>query len=168
MCTNYKPSARDAIQEHFRAAPPADITWPDETYQDYLVPIIVSDPDLKRRAIIAAFSMVPKQHIPPGVKRYSTMNARAETVGQLKSYSGAWKKCQLCLVPMKVFYEPNWKTGVHERWGIAMADQQDFAVAGLWRDWTEQDGATLHAFTQLTVNADEHPLMRRFHKRHTK
>jgi putative SOS response-associated peptidase YedK len=92
------------------------------------------------------------------------MNARAETVGQLRSYSGAWKKSQLCLVPMQCFYEPNWETGKFERWRIGMADHSDFAVAGIWRDWKEQDGTTSHAFTQLTVNADDHSLMRKFHK----
>jgi putative SOS response-associated peptidase YedK len=167
MCTNYRPSARQELQDQFGARlaqSAADANWPDETYQDYLAPIILPDGDGGRTAVLANYSMVPKQHIPAGVKRYSTMNARAETIGQLRSYSAAWKKCQLCLVPMQCFYEPNWETGKHARWRIGMADQRDFAVAGLWRDWQEQDGTTLHAFTQLTINADMHPLMRRFHR----
>lgn len=36
--------------------------------------------------------------------------------------------------------------------------------AGLWRSWDEPDGSVAHSFTQLTINADDHPLMRRFHK----
>jgi len=50
------------------------------------------------------------------------------------------------------------------RWSIGMADKSPFAVAGIWRSWDEDDGTQSHSFTQLTVNADEHPLMRRFHK----
>ena len=30
--------------------------------------------------------------------------------------------------------------------------------------WQEEGGAVSHAFTQLTVNADDHRLMNRFHK----
>ncbi|MEB0032447.1 hypothetical protein QN372_16960 [Undibacterium sp. RTI2.1] len=39
-----------------------------------------------------------------------------------------------------------------------------FAVAGIYREWEETDGTTAYAFTQLTINADEHSLMKRFHK----
>src|SRR5437868_12159274 len=45
-----------------------------------------------------------------------------------------------------------------------MADGVPLAVAGLWRQWTETDGAHSTAFSMLTVNADDHPLMKRFHK----
>jgi putative SOS response-associated peptidase YedK len=167
MCISFRPSTPQELQDQFGAqlaAAAADAVWPDETYQDYLAPIILPQKDGARVAVLASYSMVPKQHIPAGVKRYSTMNARAETIGQLRSYASAWKKTQLCLVPMQCFYEPNWETGKHERWRIGMADRHDFAVAGLWCDWLEQDGSTSHAFTQLTINADTHPLMRKFHK----
>jgi putative SOS response-associated peptidase YedK len=108
--------------------------------------------------------MVPKQHIPQGVKRFATLNARAETVGQLRSYSGAWKRGQLCLLPMEAFYEPNWETGKHIRYRIGMADRAPFAVAGLYREWQEADGKPSWSFTQLTVNADAHPLMKHMHR----
>ena len=37
------------------------------------------------------------------------------------------------------------------------------AIAGLWRAWEEPNGERSYSFTMLTVNADEHPLMKRFH-----
>jgi putative SOS response-associated peptidase YedK len=92
------------------------------------------------------------------------MNARSETVGQLRSYSGAWKRCEFCLVPMQAFYEPNWETGEHILYRIDMADKSPFAVAGLYRQWEEADGQLSFSFTQLTVNADEHPLMNKMHR----
>jgi putative SOS response-associated peptidase YedK len=97
------------------------------------------------------------------VRPFDTMNARAETVGQLRSFSGAWKRNQLCLVPMTAFYEPSYENGSAVRWGIGMADKAMFAVAGLWREWETEAGLE-YSFTQLTINADEHELMRRFHK----
>jgi putative SOS response-associated peptidase YedK len=54
--------------------------------------------------------------------------------------------------------------GKAERWAIASADGQPFCLAGLWRAWPEADGSVTHSFTQITINADDHPVMRRFHK----
>jgi len=45
-----------------------------------------------------------------------------------------------------------------------MATGEPFAVAGLYREWEEENGKKLFSFTQLTINADEHPFMRRFHR----
>lgn len=115
------------------------------------------------RGGLASYGMVPRNRIPEGVRPFDTMNARSETVGQLRSFSSAWKRSQLCLVPMTSFFEPSYETGKAVRWGIGMADQSMFAVAGLWRQWDGVAGVE-HSFTQLTINADEHPLMRRFHK----
>lgn len=46
------------------------------------------------------------------------------------------------------------------RWRIGLPDGEPFAIAGLWRAWP--DGAV--SFTMPTLNADSHPVMRRFHK----
>lgn len=34
----------------------------------------------------------------------------------------------------------------------------------MWRTWEREDGGFDSSFTQITINADEHPLMKRFHK----
>ncbi|MGZ8293405.1 MAG: SOS response-associated peptidase [Telluria sp.] len=117
-----------------------------------------------REGRMATYGMVPRKHIPPGVRVFDTMNARAETIGERRSFSGAWRNAQLCAVPMTCFYEPNYESGKAERFGIGMADDSLFSVAGLWREWHGDDGAVAASFTQITINADEHPLMRRFHK----
>jgi putative SOS response-associated peptidase YedK len=65
--------------------------------------------------------MVPRKRISPGVKPFDTMNARAETVGQLRSFSRAWKQSQFCLVPMTAFYEPNYENSKAVRWGVTKA-----------------------------------------------
>ena len=170
MCVNYVTVSRKILYDVFDAPMQADaVDWREEAYQDYLAPIIrsavVARPGgSQREAIVASYGMVPKAHIPAGVKRFSTMNARAETVGQLRSFSTAWKASQLCLVPMHAFFEPNWETGSAVRWKIGMADESPFTVAGLYRSWREADGSESFSFTQLTINADEHPLMKRFHQ----
>jgi putative SOS response-associated peptidase YedK len=92
------------------------------------------------------------------------MNARIEEVAGKRNYMKHWRAGQLCLVPCEHFYEPNWETGKHIRYKIGMADGSPFAVAGMWRSWEEPDGTVTESFTQLTMNADDHPLMKRFHK----
>lgn len=43
-------------------------------------------------------------------------------------------------------------------------DGELLGIAGLWTGWKVPDGTVLRSFTMLTVNADEHTLMRNFHK----
>ncbi|WP_322046843.1 SOS response-associated peptidase [Paraburkholderia sp. J67] len=167
MCTNYAAARRDRLFRHFGIEPP-ESPWRDEIYKDYPAPIL-RRVDGAPRADLATFGMVPRKHIPPGVRVFDTMNARAESVGEKRSFSGAWKRQQLCLVPCEAFYEPCYETGKAVRWRIGMASGEPLAIAGLWREWEEpgaNEGATarVFSFTMLTVNADEHALMSRFHK----
>ena len=38
-------------------------------------------------------------------------------------------------------------------------------IAGLWEQWRNPGTAeTVHSFTMLTLNADDHPFMRHYHK----
>ncbi|QBR00498.1 SOS response-associated peptidase [Paraburkholderia pallida] len=161
MCTNYAAARRDQLFKHFGVEPP-ESPWRDDVWKDYPAPII-RRVDGAERADVATFGIVPRKHIPPGVKPFDTMNARSETVGERRSFSGAWKKQQLCLIPADAFYEPNYESGKAVRWRISMADGTPFAIAGLWREWKEETGAAL-SFTMLTVNSADHPLMKRFHK----
>ena len=161
MCTNYAAARRDHFFKHYGVEPP-ESPWRDEIYKDYAAPFIrrVNDVTCADRA---TFGIVPRPHIPEGVKVFDTMNARAETVGERRSFSGAWKKLQLGLIPCEAFYEPNYESGKAVRWRIGMADGSPLAIAGLWREWNEPEGIAL-SFTMLTINAQEHPLMKRFHK----
>jgi SOS response associated peptidase (SRAP) len=143
MCTSYKAGKDIDFRALFDAGPPL-AEWREEVYKDYAAPII-------------------RRHIPQGVKVFDTMNCRSESVATKRSFSGAWKARQLCLIPCTAFYEPNYETGKAVRWRIGMADGRPFAIAGLWRAWNEAESTAL-SFTMLTVNADHHPLMRRFHR----
>ncbi|WP_434627387.1 SOS response-associated peptidase [Chromobacterium sp. CV08] len=158
MCVNFIPPSAGQLLRHFGIEAAADWQWPDEAWQDYPAPILTRDGPR-----LASYGFVPKRHQPTGL-RLSTMNARAETIGQLRSFRDAWRRCQLCLVPMRAFYEPCYESGRAVRTRIGLADGAPFAVAGLWREWREADGSISAAFAQITVNADHHPLMRRMHK----
>jgi putative SOS response-associated peptidase YedK len=166
MCVNYRPPLPEQLDmvlgvlvDLYR-----DWDWSQETWKDYEAPIVRAAPGGGRELRLASYGMVPRRHIPPGVKVFDTMNARAESIAEKRSFARAWHRAQLCTVPMTCFYEPNYESGRAERFGIGMQDDAPFHVAGLWREWREADGKIATSFTQITINADEHPLMRRFHK----
>jgi len=165
MCVDYEPADDEQIMEMIDAIDRGDIIppgWPPEVWQDYSAPIVRSI-DGRPQLIVGTYGILPKAHMPPD-KRFATMNARAETIGEKPAYSKAWRNSQLCLLPTKRFYEPNYESGKAQRWAIGMEDDAPFCVAGLWRQWQEENGGFSFSFTQITINADEHPLMKRFHK----
>ncbi|WP_126242325.1 SOS response-associated peptidase [Burkholderia gladioli] len=136
--------------------------WKQEIYPDYLAPIVRAAGD-GADAVLANFGMIPKAHQPPG-KRYMTVNARSETVGEKPAFRAAWRAGQRCLIPAAWIYEPNWETGKHIKYRIALAGWRPFCVAGVWRTWREPDGRESIAMAMLTVNADEHEVMQRMHR----
>lgn len=63
------------------------------------------------------------------------------------------------------FYEPNYESGKAVRWEIGSEDGSPLGLAGIWE--YKQDGPNglpLLSSSMLTFNADDHPLMKRFHK----
>lgn len=94
-----------------------------------------------------------------------TYNARSETVAEKPSYRTAWRKRQFAVALLDDFFEPNWETGKAVRWRIKRSDGQPMGVASLWDQWTDTTtGEIVTSFTMLTVNADGHPVMGRFHR----
>ncbi|MDC7717770.1 SOS response-associated peptidase family protein [Vogesella sp. DC21W] len=161
MCVNYLPATRRQLREHFAVTPP-ETEWPDECWQDYAAPILLPGSNGQLQAYAANYGFVPRRHQREGI-RLATLNARDDSVALRPTWRDAWQRSQLCLVPMLAFFEPCYETGRAVRHRIALADGQPFAVAGLWRRWQEADGSSSLAFAQLTINADEHPLLRRMH-----
>jgi putative SOS response-associated peptidase YedK len=66
---------------------------------------------------------------------------------------------------MEQFFEPCWETGKAVRWAIHRKDREPFTVAGIWENWIDKSsGEIVESFSMLTINADGHPVMGRFHK----
>jgi len=162
MCTSYEPNPHERF-DAYRAFEAPAFDYKREICKDYVAPIFRRG-DNGWRTDPASFGLVPRKRIPQGVRSFDTMNARVESVGEKRSFSGAWNRRQLCLIPCVSFFEPNYESGKAVRWRIGTGSGQPFAIAGLWRSWDEPEGAPSLSFTMLTINADEHPLMKRFHK----
>jgi len=160
MCVNYEPIRLSNIpklglhQPTFEFVPEA---WPD-----YLCPIIIHGEDSEFEWRQAKFGLLPNR---VKTKQYkaSTENARLETVDTKYSYSQAWAKNQFTLIPSECFFEPNYESGSPVRWKIEREDHEPFTLAGIWDIWTDSNDS-IRSFSMLTLNADTHPLMMRFHK----
>jgi putative SOS response-associated peptidase YedK len=90
------------------------------------------------------------------------VNARSETVSTTHAFRDAWLQGQRCIVPLTAFYEDDWREGKAVPTRIARVDGEPMGAAGLWARWTGPDGESLLSFTLLTVNANNHALLRRY------
>jgi hypothetical protein len=85
MCPSYESNNPKEDFDAFSIFPAPNFDYKGEIYKDYVGPIFrhvengwSTDP--------ATFGMVPRKRIPPHVKPYDTMNARAETIGEKRSF----------------------------------------------------------------------------------
>jgi putative SOS response-associated peptidase YedK len=165
MCSNYCPATGRELA-HFAVAPPEALAARAGTdaFPGGSAPLIYRPDDRQVRACVAGtFGLLPGWAKERGFARH-TYNARSETVAEKASFRNAWRRGQLCIVPALAIYEPSYESGKALWWRIARADGQPMALAGLWERKHWGDDAPSWSFTMLTVNADNHPLMRRFHR----
>jgi putative SOS response-associated peptidase YedK len=117
----------------------------------------------EREVMTGLFGMVPPWAQDTTISHHS-YDARIETVDQKPNFRDAWRNTQHCIIPTEAFFAPDWRTGHAVPTRVERADGQPMGIAGLWSSWKAPKGEVVHSFTMLTVNADEHPLMKNFHK----
>lgn len=117
----------------------------------------------EREALAGVFGLIPHWARDATIAR-RTYNARSETVAEKPSFRDAWARARHCIIPAQAFFEPDWRSGRAVPTRIARADGRSLGIAGLWASWSNPQGGQVHSFTMLTINADEHPLMRHLHK----
>ena len=161
MCVNFVPIHPSALHRFTGTA--LTQPYPPEIFPGYISPIICAE-GTALRADLAAFGLIPAWSKDRIIGR-RTYNARSETVAEKPSYRKAWRQRQFCLVPMMQFYEPCWETGKAVRWRIYRQDNAPFTIAAIWDSWTDREtGEIVKSFSMLTINADGHPVMGRFHR----
>lgn len=168
MCTQFTPTRNDRwIHEHLGVHLPEQ-SYPPETFPGYAAPVALLNPRGQATCTLARFGLVPhwakvaQAATQIGRKTY---NARSETVADKPSYRMPWRQRQFAIALLDDFFEPNWETGRAVRWRIRRSDGQPMGVASIWGRWTDiASGEIVTSFSMLTVNADGHPVMGRFHR----
>jgi putative SOS response-associated peptidase YedK len=118
------------------------------------VPIVRVARDGTREGVTARWGLIPyfARGEPP---RFSTINARMETVETAASYREPWQRGQRCLQVASGFYE--WHVDARGRkapYFIHLADQDVFAFAGLWERSRKADGTVVESCVLLTMPAN--------------
>lgn len=90
------------------------------------------------------------------------VNAKSDTASTGTAFRDAWLAGQRCIVPMAAFYEDDWRSGKAVPTRIARVDGKPMGVAGLWARWQGSDGEVIVSYCLLTVNANNHALLRRY------
>lgn len=164
MCATYQPPRPE--QFALLGLPQPTFDFKPESYPRYLSPMIVKGQESEMELREAMFGLVPDwaDNTKFAAKTY---NAKSETVSTKPSYRKAWRLNQFALIPMISFYEPNYETGDPVRWRIERDDLEPFTVAAIWDLWSlkevEDVPQAMRSFSMLTINADHHPLMSKFH-----
>jgi len=179
MCNLYHASPKGQIATHFRVALP-DLYVEGVVGPFGLGAFIRPEGEglrcemgqwgLIRPGAPSRVELMPTPPAEPGKKPRaprpkSTNNARLETVASRPTFRQAWRQGQRCVIPAAWYQEPNWETGKNIWWQLKRADGLQWAIAGLWSEWTDpHTGELVPNYTMLTRNCDAHPLLNRLHK----
>ena len=167
MCTRYISATDREIESVWKIDRRNTESWPRQLFPRSRGPFIRRARDAvgyERELVVGQWALVP-WFATTAKLPYATVNARSEELSGKASYKQPWARGQRCIIPAESFDEPNWETGRNVWWRFARADGLPWGVAGLWNTWTDKTtGEFVESYTMLTLNADQHPLMRRMHK----
>jgi len=127
------------IEPHYNIAPGQNVP-------------VVRDGSNGRELVLARWGLVPHWS-KESRTRYSTINARAETVAEKPVYRDSFKR-RRCLIPATGFYE--WKRDGEQKipYHIQLAGGGLFAFAGLWDHWQKQ-GEGFDSCSIIVTSANE-------------
>ena len=165
MCNRYIPPDEAEIERFWKI----DRRTPARPFQNEIFPrtqgpFIRTDHFGNRELVVGQWALIPHFAKTPKLK-YSTNNARSEELTQKPAYRDLWKRGQRCIIPANSFDEPCWEEGRNIWWRFHRKDGDPWGLAGLWNTWVDKaTGEIFESYTMLTLNADNHPLMKRMHK----
>jgi len=121
---------------------------------------IIRETDSGREMVMARWGLVPHWSKEPKT-RYSTINARIESVAEKPTYRSPFKH-KRCLIPADGFYE--WKVVNDGKvpHHVRLRDSDVFALAGLWDRW-EDKSQVLESCSIIVMPAND--VMKPLHER---
>lgn len=168
MCNRYVPPEVAEVERFWHIGRHNSNPWRGgEVFPRRLGPFIRAAPDKvepAREMVLGQWGLVP-WFAKAAKLAYSTNNCRSESMATAASFKHSWQHGKRCIIPALSFDEPCWETGRNVWWRFHRADGNPWGLAGLWNTWLDKTtGEIVESYTMLTVNADDHPIMRRMHK----
>jgi putative SOS response-associated peptidase YedK len=121
---------------------------------------IIRDTETSREMVMAQWGLIPNWSKESKTK-YSTINARVESVAEKPTYRTPFKR-RRCLIPADGFYEWKVVNGNKIPHHIRMRDGCVFAFAGLWDHWGGENDS-IESCTIIVMPANE--VMKPIHER---
>jgi len=118
------------------------------------IPVVRNDAMGKTHLDFLRWGLVPSWSKGPD-RRFSMINARAETVGEKPAYRAAFRY-RRCVIPASGFYE--WRPtgrGHKQPFVIRRADRALLMFAGIWEHWMGAEGNELETCSIIVTDANE-------------
>ena len=171
MCSHYQAvKERERFFRHFGVYPPDDSgkydMWPGYSGVMLRRPRAADSGDEavpNLETLAGLFGLLPHWAKDQKIAR-NTFNARSETAHEKPSFRDAWRNRQHCIIPADAFFEPDWRSGRAVATRFSRADGEPMGIAGLWSWWKSPAGTVVTSYSMLTINADDHPLLRNMHR----
>ncbi len=161
---NLKAKTYEKPRYNIAPSPPAKEGQESPARSLTRVPIVRVNEEAEREVVDAVWPLIPvwaKGKVP----KYSTANARSESMAEKSTYRRAWHRRQRCLFVMSGFYE--WKKVSGQRskqpYHIQLAHRGLFGVAGLWEVSHLKDEEPLASAAIVTCGPND--LMQSIHNR---
>jgi len=155
MCGRYILAERIQVEKAFGVQ---RVRWIDKSSYNVApgreVPVI-RRAEGEREGVMMRWGLIPP-FLKGETPKYSTSNARIETMEASPAYRDPWKNGQRCVVPAGGFYEWHQPLGrPKEPWFIGLANKEVMPFAGLWDRSKRGDGVWIESFTLITLPANE-------------
>lgn len=154
MCGRYVTRDQAAVEQAFSVVKP---WWHFEPSYNVAptqsVPLVRMTED-GREGVMLRWGLIPffARGVAP---KYSTINARIETVETAASYRGPWKRAQRCIQVAAGFYEWHLSAdGRKQPYFIYIADRAVFGFAALWDRSIAADGTAIESCVHITMPAN--------------
>lgn len=112
--------------------------WPAEMTSDNVAPTMQIPVYTKHGLAKMRWGLVPSWSKEPDTK-YSTHNAKLETVSEKATFKSAWAKKRTCLIPTKGYFEWKGEKGSKQKYFVEHDDGSPIGLAGLWENWQQGD-----------------------------
>jgi len=107
------------------------------------------------------WGLIPNWSQDESIRNY-TLNARIETLTEKKSFKDIIQN--RCLILADGFYEWQWRNkngSKKEKYLITLPNQELFAFAGIYTEWTDFNNTRINSYSMITTQANE--LMSKIH-----